>query len=875
VYLLSLDIAFCVSVRDGTMGITRREFLKGSAILGGSLVLGRFLQGGLETLVAAPAGQTSTWIEDWVPTACWIGKQDCGLLARRMNGRVIKLEGHPAHPRNRGTLCPKGVAQIMALYDPNRVKTPLIRTNEKGVPGQWRQATWDEALTLVGEKIREVRTRNPQLLVWQKGRSKAKAFYDEAFVKASGATKLHHGAFCSDAGYRASEYTIGLSGVLNPDMRHTRYLLAWGWNITNAGGNQLCWITWNQQLLAARERGMKVVAIDPRLRGAGPFADEWLPIRPSTDLALALALCHALIEQGTIDREYLRRYTNAPFLVQEDGYFLRVEGKEQVWDEATGSIQPMDAKGIVPALEGEFTINGMKVRPAFQLFKEHVVQYTPEWAAEICGVPAGQIRQIAQELAENALIGSTMVVEGMTLPYRPVAIMAYHMAQQELGFQAVRAMLLVMMLLGAVGAVGGQRIDIGPWKIHENFTKLDAIEIKEPPYNIYLKDSPFFPINSNNSSLVAKVMQNPEKYGVDTLPEVLIIHMTNPLVSFASQPDLMAAYQKLKFVVVIDPWLSKTADLFADVVLPSATLEKYEGPLGGTDQYLDAVALRVPVMEPLFASRGEIEIYLDLCEKAGILYGEGGYLDQLNQALSLTGAYALPLDRKPTVREIFDRWAQAQGIAEGVAYFERNGVLVKGPIPAQKFYGYAVDPPFGGVRHRFYGESLLRYRDQMKARGVEEVYWRDYTPLPTWRTPTMDSSPSEYDLYLISYKLIEFKQSRASQIPLLAELAPKQWLEINPKTAQAKGIRDGDEVWVESHNAVTGETRRVRAIARYRESIRPDVVGMPHHYGEVARHPWVKGQGPTANALFFTGEGYVANTADQSLQVKVRVYRAE
>ncbi|MDR5694789.1 MAG: molybdopterin-dependent oxidoreductase [Armatimonadota bacterium] len=854
------------------MKISRRTFLKTSAVAGGGLLASRFLFGGLETLVAGqPPSVPAT--EEWVPTTCWIGKQDCGILARRINGRVVKFVGHPAHPRNRGTLCPKGVAQIMALYDPNRVKAPLIRTNEKGVPGKWRQATWDEALTLVGQKIREVRAKDPRLLLWQKGRSKSKAFYDEAFVKASGATKLHHGAFCSDAGYRASEYTVGISGVLNPDFRYTRYLLAWGWNLTNAGGNQLCWITWPQQLVQAKERGMKVVAIDPRLRGVGHFADEWLPIRPATDLALALTLCHLLIAQGTIDREYLAKYTNAPFLVKEDGFFLKREGKEQVWDLRSNAPRPYDAAGIDPALEGTFVVDGMRVKPAFQVFQEHVAQYTPEWAAEVCGVPAEAIQRVARELGENAHIGSTIVVDGVSLPYRPVAIMAYHMAQQELGFQAVRAMLTVMMLLGAIGAVGGQRIDVGPWKIHENFEKLDQIEIKDPPYNIYLKDSKFFPINSNNSAIVAKVMQNPEKYGVNYTPEVLIVHMSNPLVAFASQPDFMEAYKKFKFVVVIDPWLSKTADLFADVVLPAATIEKYEGPLAATDQYTDATALRVPPMKPLFQSRGDIEIYLDLCEKAGILYGKGGYLDHLNEALKLKDPYKLPLDRKPTVREIFDRWAKSEGIPEGVAYFEKNGVKVKGPVPATKFYGYATDPPFGGIRHRFYGESLLRYREEMRKRGVAEIYWRDYTPFPTWRKPTMEGSPPEYDLYLISYKLIEFKQSRSSQIPLLAELAPRQWLEINPKTARARGINDGDEVWVESHNAITGETRKVRVVARYRESIRPDTVGMPHHYGEVARHPWTRGQGPTPNSLFFTGEGYVANTADQSFHVKVRVYK--
>jgi anaerobic selenocysteine-containing dehydrogenase len=810
--------------------------------------------------------------EDWVPTTCWIGKQDCGILARRINGRVVKLEGQPEHPRNRGKLCPKGVAQIQAMYDPNRVKAPLVRTNGKGVPGKWRQVSWDEALTLVGDKIKEVRKRDKRLLLWQKGRSKAKRFYDDAFVKASGATKLHHGAYCSDAGYRACEYTTGLHGVLHPDFKHCRYLLAWGWNITGGGGNKTCWLTWPQQLTEAKQRGMKVVGIDPRLRGFGHFADEWLPIKPQTDLALALALCRELIQRDTIDREYLSRHTNSPFLVKEDGFFLRVDKKEQVWDSASQSAKPHDAKGVKPALEGEFTVGGAKVKPAFQLFKEQVGEYTPERAAQICDIPADRIRQVAWDLGDNARIGSTIVLDGIRLPYRPVSIMAYHVSQTELGFQTIRAMMLLSMLLGAIEAVGGVRTDY-TYKVHKNWKGLDKIKIKDPPYNIYLKNSKFYPINSNLSGLVAKAMLDPKKYGVDYTPEVMILHMANPLGSFSSQQDFIESYKKLKFVAAIDPWLSETADYFADVVLPAATMEKYEGPLGATDQYINAVALRIPPMKPLFQSRGDIDIYLDLCEKAGILYGEKGYLAQVNKALKMKGPYKLDVNKRPTVREIFDRWAKGQGIKEGVAYFEKNGVKVNGPVPAKKYYGYAKNPPFGGDRHRLYGESLLRYQGEMKAKGADKIYWQDYIPLPAYREPTMEGSPSKYDLTLISYKLIEFKQSRSSFIPLLAELVPEQRLDINPKTAKAKGIKEGDMVWVESHNAVTGETRKVKVRARLKEGIRPDTVGMPHHYGHWT-YPGAKERGPTANALFFTGEGYVSNSADQSFHVKVQVSKA-
>jgi len=824
-----------------------------------------------ESLLVPVKASQAPLVEKLVPTACWIGKQDCGILARVVNGRVVKLEGHPAHPRNRGTLCPKGQAQIMAFYDPYRVKAPLRRVNEKGVPGEWVEISWDEALTLVGNKIKEVRERDKRLLLWQKGRSKAGAFYDDAFVNASGATKLHHGAYCSDAGYRAVEYTLGFHGVLHPDFKHCKYLLSCGWNMVNAGGNKLCWITWPQQFLEARERGMKVVTLDPRRGGMGPHTDEWLPIKPATDLAFFLAISNVLIEEGYIDAEYLKKHTNAPFLVREDGYFLRIDGKEQVWDEATKSFKPHDAVGVDPALDGEYVNDGIRTKTAFRVLKEHVSKYTPEWAEGICGIPADTIRKVGEELGENASIGSKILLDGVELPYRPVGIMTYHLAQQELGFQFIRAATIAFMLLGAIGAVGGVHADFGSKVDLKRFDALDKIKIQGPPYNIYLKDSKFFPINSNNSSIVAKVMLDPSKYGVDYVPEVLIIHMSNPIMAFPPQDEIMKSYKMFKFIAVIDPWLSETADYFADVVLPAATIEKYEGPLEASDGYVDAQTLRLPPMKPLFKTRGDIDIYIDLCEKAGILYGEGGYIDELNKRLKLKEHYKLDLYTKPNVRDIFDRWARSAGYEEGILFFERNGVKVT-PWTARRIYPPALDPPYGGIKHRLYGESLKRYRDTMEEKGASQIYWRDYTPLPTWRSPTMEGSPPQYDLYLISYKKIEYKQSRSTMIPLLDELEPEQRLIMNPLAAMARGIQNGEQVWVESHNAVTGETKRAKVKVQYREGIRPDTVALSHHYGMWA-HPRAKGRGPTPNSLLYSGEGYVANTADQSFHVKVRVFK--
>ena len=826
--------------------------------------------------------ETVTGTEEWVPSTCWIGKQDCGVLARKVDGRITKLEGHPAHPRSRGFLCPKGMAQIQAIYDPNRVKTPLRRTNGKGVSGEWQEISWDDALTALGDKIKEIAPENrARDLIWQKGRSKGGVFYDDSFVKASGATKLHHGGFCSDAAYRASEFTTGLHGVLHPDFRHTRFLLSFGWNAMNAGGNKLCQMTWHRQLLEAKENGLKMVQLDPSRRGAGPFADEWLPIRPATDTHFFLAVANVLIANGFVDAEYLKAHTNAPFLVKEDGHFLEssnmdADGKPKAvaWSDAAGRSFDVGTSGLEPALEGSFTVDGQTVKPAFELFKEHVADTTPEWAAEITGLDADQIRKIAVEMGEAASIGSTMVVDGIELPYRPVAMMAYHVSQQELGFQAFRAANLVSMLMGTIEAVGGQRSDFA-WNVNGNFEALANIEVKDGPYNVDVGgNSKFFPINSSNSSIVAHAMMDPDKWELGGMPKVMIVHMANPVVAYPDQPVVRASYEKYEYIAVIDPWLSETADLYADLVLPAATIEKYEGPYGVTDQYEDAVTLRLPPMDPLFQSRGDIDIYLDLCEKAEILTGEDGYLDHINSGLGLTGGpHEIDINTKPAVREIFDLWSKSQGIDEGISFFEREGVKQLGSVPATAYYGYAADPPFSGIKQRFYGEPLLGIQEQMREKGVSETFWRSYVPYPPKYRATMDSSPAEYDLYLTSHKMIEYKQSRSTFIPILNELAPQQHLEINPVTAKALGIDDGDDINVESHNAISGETRTEKTKARYLATIRPDTVAMPHHYGFFA-NKINKDNGPSANTLFYSGEGYVSTDASQAFHVKVKVSKA-
>lgn len=852
--------------------ISRRKFLQSTAATAGVLALGDVIAGHpgsalFQPAEAAPAAKE----EKWIPTSCWVGKHGCVMQAHVVDGKVVEFKGDPKDVRNQGRLCLKGHAQLATMYDPYRLKTPLIRTNGKGVHGEWKEASWDEALTLVANKIQEARNRDKRLFVTRAAGFKRSMPGRTAFNQACGSV-TYGDISCGQPHWLGNVYTVGLQSGYHADLKHTKYLLAWGSNLTDGGPNGNCWIQWAQQVTEARERGMKVITIDPRLEGGGPHSDEWLPIKPGADLALLLAMMNVLIANGYVDKPYLLNYTNSPFLVQADGKFLRVDGKEQVWDAASNAAKPFDTKGLTPALEGSFTVGGAAVKTSFQLLTEHVAQYSPESVAAACGVPAEQIRRIALELGKNACIGQTITIDGVQLPYRPVAMMGYHgIAGQEHAFQCGRAGCLLFMLLGAIQAVGGVRIGFG-LAVAPNFTALDKAQIKDPPYNINLTNSKYFAINHPCSAFASHVLLNPQKYEVGLIPEVMLCFYGNYLLSSPPTDVMIEALKKMKFIADIDSHLTEEADLLADVVLPCSVLEKLDGPVDVNNMYETGWMLRLPVTDPLYKSRPDLDIYIDLAEKMGILYGKDGFIDKIHGELTITDANKLDINTKPTTRQVFDAWAKSRGVAEGVAYFEKNSAKTA-PIPVKQLYAPAWDPPYGGIRHRVWGESLLGYRETMKSKGAAEVYYRDYTALPTWRPNTMDSSPAEYDLYLIDHKAIQLFHSQLAYNPLLNELDPAQALRMNPRTAKAKGLADGDEVWVESHNATSGQTKKFKMHVRYVEGIRPDTVAMAHGYGHWV-HPVAKNDGPSPSQLYYTGEGYTVSVVQGGVfRVKVKVWK--
>src|SRR3990170_8914485 len=401
----------------------------------------------------------------WIPTTCGVCYSVCALQVHRVNGTVVKIEGNPDSATNRGRLCPRGVSGIMTLYDPNRVNVPLKRTNpEKGLntdPG-WVQITWEEALDTVAARLSKIRREDPRklLLTGTVTTTQEEGRFARVFGMAFGTPNSWNssgGSHCGNAGHLFGAL-LHASWAKQPDPDHCRYLLNFG---TASGfGSYYCVTGMAQRIAEARVRGMKHVCIDPFLSPSAEKADEWIPIVPGTDGAFAMALLNVLLRELNIyDGDYLKHHTNAPYLIGDAGIYVRDPENHLplIWDPLLGAAKPFDFPGISDfALEGEFSVDGLRARPAFALLKEHLKPFTTEWAETITSVPAATIRRVATEFGHEARVGSTIVLDGKTLPYRPVAVTYFKGAQgHKNALLNCMALELLTEIVGASNVPGG------------------------------------------------------------------------------------------------------------------------------------------------------------------------------------------------------------------------------------------------------------------------------------------------------------------------------------------------------------------------------------------------------------------------------------
>ncbi|MDP2728023.1 MAG: molybdopterin-dependent oxidoreductase, partial [Dehalococcoidia bacterium] len=370
--------------------------------------------------------------------------------------------------------------------------------------------------------------------------------------------------------------------------------------------------------MAAQERGMKEIVIDPYLCPSAAKADEWLPIRPTTDTAFLLAMIQVIInERGVYDTKFLKERTNSPYLIAPDGYFCRdkVTNKVQVWDPIDGKAKAHDDADIKDfALEGVYAIEGAQCRPAFQVLKEHVRQYTPEWAARITDISAATMRRIAHEYVDNARIGSTIEIEGVTLPYRPVCIKIGRGVTGHMhGYQAILASHILAALVGCLEVPGGHyggdpvqdllRIGLTPGV--DGLTNVPlSFSFVWPPASCDARETltPFSRWMGSLTHLGFLNIVDPPKDLPAPPPEMWIRYRNNAVNSIGAPAIVGEALKKIPFLVSF-ALVHDEISPYADLVLPDNTdLEQWDVwdsfHIGPGVVGRDGVALQQPVVKP-------------------------------------------------------------------------------------------------------------------------------------------------------------------------------------------------------------------------------------------------------------------------------------
>ncbi|ABB12114.1 molybdopterin oxidoreductase family protein [Burkholderia lata] len=608
-------------------------------------------------------------------TTCYMCACRCGIRVHLRDGEVRYIDGNPEHPLNQGVICAKGSSGIMKQYSPARLTQPLMRKPgaERG-DAQFEPVSWEVAFDVLEKRLAHLRATDPKRFALFTGRDQMQALTG-LFAKQFGTPNYAaHGGFCSANMAAGMIYTIGGSfwEFGGPDLDNAKLFFMIG-TAEDHHSNPL-----KIALGKFKRAGGRFIAINPVRTGYAAIADEWIPIRPGTDGALFMALMHELIARNAFDLEFVSRFTNAAELVdQRDGadtfgLFVRDAGAPEVnalypqnrmwWDTKTNRAVLHHTEGAEPALDGRYTLDdGTPVAPSFTLLREQVAECTPEWAADITGIAADTIRRLAREMETVARDHAIELpvrwtdswgkehesVKGVPIAFHAMRGLAAH----SNGFQTIRALAVLMSLLGTIDRPGGFRHKApypravppsakppnDPAQIKPN-TPLATGPLGWPagPEDLFVHpdgtparlDKAFsweYPLAVHG--LMHSVITNAwrgDPYPIDTLLIFMANMAWNSSMNTTEVRKMLVDKRddgeyRIPFLVVCDAFASEMT-AFADLILPDTTyLERHDvmsvldRPISEFDGPVDSV--RVPVVPPTGECKPFQEVLIELASR--------------------------------------------------------------------------------------------------------------------------------------------------------------------------------------------------------------------------------------------------------------------
>jgi anaerobic selenocysteine-containing dehydrogenase len=242
-----------------------------------------------------------------IPSICHQCQAGCGLLGMVVDGELIGVLGNPKYPINKGGLCARAIAGVNLTYDPERILSPLKRKKERG-DNQWEKISWQEAIREIASRLAELKSKGQnQRFVVQTGVDEG-ATPAKSLLKRMGPPILIDDLFLRGLNRtKANELVLGEEGGM-ADVGHSQYILNFG---SNPYESHESYIPFVQRLISARVHNhAQLVTFDVRLSNTAGRSDAWYPVRPGTDMAIILALCKQILDQGLADKAFLTQWTN-------------------------------------------------------------------------------------------------------------------------------------------------------------------------------------------------------------------------------------------------------------------------------------------------------------------------------------------------------------------------------------------------------------------------------------------------------------------------------------------------------------------------------------------------------------------------------------
>jgi thiosulfate reductase/polysulfide reductase chain A len=690
----------------------RREFIKISLYGTGALLAGA---GSFRTMKAfsSPAEAKKLVVDlKRTPTYCEVCFWKCaGWVYKTSEGKIWKIVGNDEDQHCNGRFCPRGTGGVGMYYDNDRLKTPLIRVAERGRQS-FREATWDEALGYVAAKMKEISSKyGPEsMALFTHGSGSA---YFTTLFKAFGSANIAEPSYAQCRGPRDEAFlaTFG-EEAYSPeitDIRDTKCLVLIGSHIgENMHNGQV------QEMSDAIDKGATIITVDPRFSTAAGKSKFWLPIKPSTDIALLLTWIHEIIYNELYDRKYVEKYCSG-----------------------------------------------------FDKLKEHVKDFTPEWAYGITTIKPDLIRKTAKEMANAS---PAVIVH----PGR-------HVTWYGDDTQRIRAVAILNALLGSWGRRGGfyrpAKFALAPAAIPA-FPKPSKTWSDAFPGKYSIASSPV-----SNALIDASIPDNKPGFPV----RGWFVNGTNLINTIPNQANTIKAIQNLDLLVAVDTMPMEITG-WADVILPECTyLERYDA-LRTAPHRKPAIALRMPATVPLNETRPGYWIARELSKKLGL-------------------ENYFPFERQ---EELLD-W-QLKKAGSSLEEMQRLGV--------KTFEREADDLYFADneqVEFSTDSGKIELYSAYFEGAGFDAL--PKYVP---------HDEPADGFYRLIYGRAPMHTFCRTSNNPNLTDLMSENSVWINPVVAKEWGLKSDQYIWLKNQDNVVSE---FSVKVRITERIRWDSVYIVHGFG--------------------------------------------